>query len=98
MGASLVTRKIDSTDSKEVKRQYLEMWEEAREYYGSNPYSGSFSTLQKSVDFVYQIFPSEAEAEDYICDKQEKWGNAMAVIIKEGNKQPYTLLGGWCAS
>lgn len=97
MGASLYTERIDSIDSKEVKRRYLEMWNEARDYYGSNPYNGSFSTLEKNVSFVYNIFNSKDEAEDYIAENQEKWGPAMAVIVKEGNNEPYTLIGGWCA-
>lgn len=98
MGASLITRRIDSTNSKEVEKQYLEMWNEDRDYYGSNPYSGSFATLDKSIDFKYQTFPSEREAENYIDKNSDKWGSAVAVIVKEGNTKPYTLIGGWCAS
>lgn len=98
MGASLITRKIDSTDSQEVKRQYLEMWEEARDYYGSNPYSGSFATLEKDVVFNYRTFNSRDEAEDHIAENSDKWGKAIATIVKEGNTKPYTLVGGWCAS
>ena len=97
MGASFISRRIDSISKDEVKRRFNEIWEEARDYYGSNPYNGSFSTFQKSVTFVYNTFMSEREAEDYIADNQEKWGPAMAVIVKEGNNAPYTLIGGWAA-
>ena len=99
MGAELVTRKIDSVDSKEVKKQYSEMWEEARDYYGSNPYSGSFATLDRNnICFKYQTFNSKREGEDFIAENSDKWGSPIAVVIKEGNNIPYTLIGGWCAS
>ena len=97
MGASFNTVTIDTVNEKEVKERFIEIWEEARDYYGSNPYSGSFATLQKDVNFKRITFASCSEAEDYLCENQEKWGKAMAVIVKEGNKAPYTLLGGWCA-
>lgn len=74
MGASFISRRIDSISKDEVKKQFNEIWEEARDYYGSNPYNGSFSTFQKSITFVYDTFMSEREAEDYIADNQEKMG------------------------
>ena len=98
MGASLDVRKVHSTSREEVRKIYEKIWEEAREYYGNNPYSGSLATLQKEIDFKYITFDSREKAEDYIAEHQEKWGNAMAVIVKEGNAEPYTLVGGWCAS
>ena len=97
MGASFITARIDSTNRKEVEETFKEIWEEARDYYGSNPYSGSFATFQKSVDFKHITFNSEQEAEDYISENQEKWGPVMGVIIKGGNNADYTLIGGWAA-
>ena len=97
MGVSFNTVTMDTVNEKEVKEKFKEIWEEARDYYGSNPYSGSFATLQKDVDFKRITFASYNEAQNYICEHQEKWGRAMAVIVKEGNNTPYTLLGGWCA-
>ena len=97
MGASFISTRIDSINKEVVKKEFNEIWEEARDYYGSNPYNGSFSTFEKNVTFVYTTFDSEKSAEEYIEEHQEKWGPAMAVIVKEGNNEPYTLLGGWAA-
>lgn len=37
------------------------------------------------------------EAEDYICDRAEKWSDALAVTVQTED-ETYTLIGGWCAS
>ena len=97
MGACFNTIIISTVNEREVKERFDEIWTESRDYYGSNPYSGSFATLENDVDFRRITFSSCNEAEEYLCENQEKWGKAMAVIVKEGNKEPFTLLGGWCA-
>ena len=97
MGACFNTVTMDTINEREVKERFDEIWEEAKDYYGSNPYSGSFATLENDVDFRRITFASCDEAEEYLCENQEKWGKAMAVIVKEGNNEPFTLLGGWCA-
>ena len=72
MGAQLETRRIDTIDRKEVEKIYGDMWDEAKDYYGSNPYSGSFATLEKHVNFRYVTFSSDHEAEKYIADNSDK--------------------------
>ena len=97
MGASSGFLNFESTDREQVQKEFSEYRQECLYEYGHNAYSGSFATLQDTLIFNSREFTDVREAEDYILNNTEKWGNAMACTIKEEGKEPYTLVGGWLA-
>ena len=97
MGASSGFLNFESTDKEQVQKEFSEYRQECLYEYGHNAYSGSFATLQDTLIFNSREFTDKREAQEYILDSTEKWGNAIAVTIKEEGKEPYTLVGGWLA-
>lgn len=97
MGAHdiFMTVKGDKTEE-EVKARYYERKEDDRDYYGNDPYNGTFSTLG-GIDIRSLSFSTRDEAEEYILNKTDKWGNAIAVRVIN-DAENYWLIGGWAAS
>ena len=96
MGAALevVTYPVDLTLA-EVKAQFAEDQADDRVRNGTE-YSGSIGML-RGLKAVPMQFATYKEAEDFIADKQEKWGAALAVKGVDRGGQPAWLVGGWCA-
>ena len=49
------------------------------------------------IAILNKTFTNRDEAEDYICDRAEKWCDALAVTVQTED-ETYTSIGGWCAS
>jgi len=97
MGASFISRAIQETERPQITKKFNEIVDACIYEYGHNSYNGTFSTMEGLTIKIDKVFPTRDSAEDYIADNTEKWGNAMAVTVKEDNKEPYTLIGGWAA-
>ena len=95
MGASLQTIKVKTSIRKDVKKAFKQQKKDDIYNYGNSCYSGTFGTLE-DLDFYHREVDSYATAKDIIADNTEKWGNALAVPVKEGSEF-YYVVGGWCA-
>lgn len=97
MGASEKTMTIKGELSfDEVKEIFYQRQEEDRDYYGRDPYNGSFTTFN-GIKNCYRSFDHYNEAVDYILGNSEKWGEALAVKYKGTNNELKWLVGGWAA-
>ena len=97
MGASFISRAIKETNRDDIVKKFNEIVDECIYEYGHDSYNGTFSTMDGISIKIEKVFSDRDSAEDYICNNTEKWGNALAVMVKEDNKEPYTLIGGWAA-
>jgi len=97
MGASFISRAIQETERPQITKKFNEIVDQCIYEYGHNSYNGTFSTMEGLTIKIDKVFPTRDSAEDYIAENTEKWGNAMAVTVKEDNKEPYTVIGGWAA-
>ena len=95
MGACSSFITVETTDRSEIKKEFKKYVNECIYEYGHDCYNGTLSTCE-GLSITGKTFVDESEARDYILDNTEKWGNALAVTIK-GDKNSYTLIGGWCA-
>ena len=95
MGANLQIMTVETSVREDVKKAFRQRKEEDLYEYGHDAYSGTFGTLD-GLDFYHREVDSYATAKEIIADKTEKWGNALAVPVKEGSKF-YYVVGGWCA-
>jgi len=96
MGAVFITKTFNTTSCLEVEKSFETFVKNCKRMYGNNPYNGSFSTMS-GLRNSSKVFSDRIEAERYIEDNTEKWGCALAVEVREENKKPYTLIGGWAA-
>jgi len=96
MGAcsKFMTLRGDLTKTQVMDRFY-ERQEDDREEYGNDPYNGSWTTFE-DIEFIGGVWKDGPQAERYILDHAEKWGNALAVQVQEENKC-FWLIGGWAA-
>ena len=67
-------------------------------YQDGHSYSGGIGMLGKGIDWQDKNFATEAEAEEYLCENQQKWNGAMAVSYTERDKPKCWAIGGWCSS
>lgn len=96
MGASSKFMSLNADLSKEqVEKIFEERQEEDRDYYGNDPYNGSWTTFC-GIKFISKVFDTEDGAVDYILENAEKWGYALAVKVEEPNNCSW-LIGGWAA-
>lgn len=97
MGASLLLHKTNTTDFKKAESEFEAMVEEA-DWSSGHEYSGDWNMMSGLTNKTNVTFKTEDEAEEYLCDKAEKWGDAIAVMIVDEQDQPlYILFGGWAA-
>lgn len=95
MGASFSCRTYDLSklSMDEVKTQWNEEVESSLYEDGHN-YSGEIGMLGKGFEVQRIVADNEHDADEYICEHQQKWDGAMAVKTKD-NK---IVIGGWCSS
>ena len=95
MGAELYTTTIDNCTNFELFCAYKAIHEQALYDYGHRGYSGSLAE-KPELAIVNQEFVSDEEAEQWILDKNEKWGPSDAIKVK--TPTPHRLVGGICSS
>jgi hypothetical protein len=87
MGACFHTEVFDGKlTQKELEKAYNARVEDLRSEYGSNAYNGTFSTLH-GIHIETRVFETQREAEDYLDNVCEKWGNAVAVKYKDRREE-----------
>lgn len=83
---------------KELQSKVNDQIEQDGYDFGHSGYSGSwYEKPFDELDFISQIFKSEAEAEDFIQDHNDKWAPLMAARCIEGDREAW-VVGGWCSS
>jgi hypothetical protein len=87
MGATLELTRVSAKSWKEAVSKVVEV---STNYYGINPYSGSFNTISDWYE-CNKSFDSEDDFEDWVCDNGDK---REGYVWKKGNKY---VLCGWCA-
>jgi hypothetical protein len=92
MGAEFCFVQLTATDDATARVEAEAICDEARYDYGHAGYSGSFAE-KSDFEFVKQKFATIDQAEDYINEHAEKWGEALIARTDEGY-----CLGAWCSS
>lgn len=97
MGACFISRAIKETNRNDIVKKFNEIVDECIYEHGHDAYNGTFSTMDGLSLKIDKVFSDRDSAEEYIYNNTEKWGNALAVTVKEDSKEPYTLIGGMAA-
>jgi uncharacterized protein YggL (DUF469 family) len=92
MGASLEFMYYTNKNKDEVAKAFNSDVENCQ-YENGHSYSGGIGMLDCISLWVAKTFATVDEAENYICDHQEKWDGAMAAQTTEGT----WVVGGWCS-
>ncbi len=87
MGATLEIGSTTATSWKEARDKVVDY---CTEYYGQDPYNGTFSTITDWYE-CKKSFDSIDDFEDWVCDNGDKW---EAYVWKHEDKY---YLCGWCA-
>lgn len=83
MGAHFNSMTLDGKlTADQVEKRFNAIRKEERIEHGTDPYNGSFSTLEY-VTVRDRVFETTTEAEDYCEEHSEKWENAVAVRAKD---------------
>lgn len=90
MGATLETRSVEATNWKQARDIIIDI---SNEYYGSDPYSGSFNTI---IDWneCKKSFDTIDDFEDWVCDNADK---REAYVWRHPTNSKLYLACGWCA-
>jgi hypothetical protein len=95
MGAEfnfMVIEKEMSED--ELKEKWAEIKEKAEYDHGHSGYTGSFAE-KNDIEIIETEKPmEEKEAEKFIMNNNDKWGDASAIKLNNGK----WCIGGWCSS
>ena len=94
MGANFDSRTYDGDMSKaEVQKAFNDAQDDAQSYYGNNPYNGSISNCDRTIQFRSQVFDNENDAYDALMDVEKR--AVVAVRAWRGGKQVW-FIGTWC--
>ena len=86
MGAAFSSRTFDGKLTQdELQRAYHKYVQECISEYGTDPYNGSFSTLDR-IQISQEEFPTQIAAEEHIANNTQKWEYALAVRFKDTRK------------
>lgn len=94
MGSNFQTETMEHTTPEVLKDRWAKYMDELTYMYGHDCYNGTFSTC-RGLQITDITFNSDNEAEEWLCDNTEKWGEAVAVKVLSPHK--HWLVGGWCA-
>lgn len=79
--------------TKEVEEKFKELQEEDR-YENGHSYSGGFG-MAEGIQFLDR--PAVGDIEEWLSEKAEKWGPALAVPLGEVDGETVWGIGAWCA-
>lgn len=91
MGAIFNSKEFRSKDEIQLRKDYTNHLIYLEEYYGLSPYNGTFTTCDGLV-ITNMIFDNIDDAENWLEDNTDKWGNVKAVKAND-----IWIVGGWCA-
>jgi len=95
MGANYVSFNTTGTE-KEVQILFEREQEQDR-YENGHCYSGGIG-MANGLSFKSNVFQSDREADEWLMDHAEKWEDALAVIVREGDMKSHFRIGAWCSS
>lgn len=95
MGAEYVEYKIKAKTQTELRKMF-EVLQENAAYEHGHSYSGDIN-MANGLKIENKVFLTYKEAENYLSEKTEKWGSAIAVEVKN-EKENYYLIGAVCSS
>lgn len=87
--------KYTISTAEELENRYAKIIKGLRLEYGTDPYSGTLATCS-GLSITTREFSERDEADQYISDNTEKWGDALAVILSNETQKGW-VVGGWCA-
>lgn len=92
MGAHFTCEIFDGKlTTSELRRQYEQRLEELTYEHGHDAYNGTLTTTS-GLCVEEKVFDSRPAAEEYVADKTNKWGEALAVkfreVVTEISKKP----------
>lgn len=90
MGASVEFYKVKAKNVSDLQVKYAELVQDALYDHGHLGYSGSIA--ESGGLRILTISMTEDEAEDYIEKNAQKWGDTLAIPVKE--KEDVWVLGG----
>jgi len=73
--------RVDPLARKQLENIYGRMFKDAREYHGSDPYSGSWAACGAGLDVQPMRFRDDAKAATWLSDNHGKWDHPMAVKL-----------------
>ena len=95
MGGIYLDTKLKDQPAKDVTAKWRQIHDQAQYNDGHGGYSGSFAE-KPTIAFPPQEFATDADAEEWVCDNNDKWGPVDAVKVREPALHWY--IGGWCSS
>lgn len=93
MGAEFNFETLMGKTAEEVRKEGLEVIDQAAWDYGHAGYTGSFAEAQ-GVELRPEKFPTAEAAEEWLSENCQKWEAALIVQVIDG---PY-VMGAWCSS
>ena len=98
MGACFDTMEIRTKSEKLLKSKFKKIQDQCRREYGTNPYNGTWTTLE-GIRVINDPMPGKKWTakkkmmiEDYLEEKAQKWEFALAV-----KANGCYIVGGWLA-
>ena len=99
MGAHFLDMIIKTQSEEKCLKKFWEIYDSDRTYYGTNPYSGSWATMD-GILIVKDPYPEKRWTKkkyrdiiEWLEDNTDKWCNAKAIKSTKG-----FIVGGWAAS
>ncbi len=83
MGGEYTTRTYDGKLSKDAVRSKVASDTEEMGYESGHGYSGTWVEKGGNVDFNSTTFKSESDADDWLCENNDKWGNVGACYFEQ---------------
>lgn len=83
MGSHNVSVSFKDMPESELRKAFREAQDDATREHGTDPYNGTISTLRGLSIDTSRVFDTEEDAERYVLDRTEKWGNGLAVRVRD---------------
>lgn len=83
MGANLDSQTFKACNQSELHTAFDRLVDESRIHDGIDAYSGTFATKTDGLQIHDTFFHSEKAADEWMEDRLDKWGPAVAVKIKK---------------
>lgn len=96
MGANFQTMKSSNTVRAEARKEFEAARDQDR-YENGHSYSGGFGMTTGLEFHDAPSFMNADAAEEWLDENAQKWGEALAVQVNEGD-QKFWLIGAICAS
>lgn len=96
MGAEYQSMVVKGENRKEARERFKSE-QESDLYENGHSYSGGMG-MATGLEFTDKHFSSYQEADDYLSETCEKWGDALAVTYQDEKGNINFLIGALCSS